>query len=455
MSSKLSRCSVNDLVLGMYVEQLDRPWLETSLLFQGFYIRSEDELRQLRESCEFVYVDNQKCAISPEYEKLRATAIKKTFISECLDENEYVPTAPDSVRHSHSRSNSKASYYFKRVSDGVRRSSLRWVLAPVLAKVRKPRTALGQSVARADHTYEKAQEVMTSVFEKCRSGEALDMNAIERVVTPVIDSVLQSPDAMTCVVRMRNKDQYTYNHSLAVSIWAVVFGKYLGFDADNLKAIGLGGLLLDIGKMRIADELLQKRDPLSPEEMKEIRRHVEYGLEILGDSGPVDVRIKNMIETHHERHNGTGYPNGLVGDSIPVFGRIAGIVDSYDAMTSLRPYAPARSTYHAMRHLLDQSDLLFQNEMVERFIQVVGIFPTATLVEMNTGEVGIVVEQNRTRRLRPKVMLVLDAAKNLRADFPIVNLAERPAEQDSEAGIWIVRGLETGSFGIDPAEYYL
>ena len=168
----------------------------------------------------------------------------------------------------------------------------------------------------------------------------------------------------------KRKDDYTYNHMLAVSIWLIVLGRHLGFDKDNLKALGMGGILLDIGKTRISTELLAKKTPLEDGEMDELRRHVEYGLEILAETKDVDSRIETVVKTHHERHDGSGYPLGMSGDDIPVFGRIAGIVDTYDAMTAARPYQAARSTDDCMRFLLDQSNVLFQAEVIERFIQV-------------------------------------------------------------------------------------
>ncbi len=443
-------------MLGMYVEQLDRPWTDTPLPFQGFYIRSLAELQQLRDCCEFVYVDSGKRESNPHYDTLRVAATKRSFITECLDQNRELPPAPTTVKTAAPGIAKRATSLTTRVLGRVRTSLFRGAGAKPADAAPTPQAELQQSVRQAEHTHHNAQKVITRVFNDCRAGGGLDIEAIAQVVPPVIDSVLDSPDAMACVVRMRAKDQYTYNHALATSVWSVVFGKFLGFDLDNLRVLGLGGLLLDIGKTRIADELLSKCEPLTSAELEEIRRHVDYGLEMLNDTPSVDPRVLQMLETHHERYDGSGYPKGLERDEIPVLGRIAGIVDSYDAMTSLRPYAPARSTYHAMRHLLELSDVLFQSEMIERFIQVVGIFPTATLVEMNTGEVGIVVEQNHIRRLRPKIMMVLDADKNFLSEFPIVDLAEEPAEQDEgEAGIWIVRGLETGSYGIDPAEYYL
>jgi len=170
----------------------------------------------------------------------------------------------------------------------------------------------------------------------------------------------------------------------------------------------------------------------------------------------VDARVVSMVATHHERIDGTGYPNALKGDAIPLVGRIAGIVDTYDAMISERSYAKPKSTYDAVRELKHMGGSAFAPELVELFIQAVGVFPTGTLVELNTGEVGVVIAQNRFRRLRPEVMLVLDAEKKVREEFTSLNLlTSGEGTGSTEASLWITRGLEHGAYGIDPKEYFL
>jgi hypothetical protein len=146
----------------------------------------------------------------------------------------------------------------------------------------------------------------------------------------------------------------------------------------------------------------------------------------------------------------------LKGDDIPLLGRIAGIVDSYDAMIADRCYAQPRSAYEAVRELKQLGGTAFSGQMVELFIQAVGVFPTGTLVELNTGEVGVVIGQNRFRRLRPEVMLILDTHKKVRGEFTTVDLLTcKENSKSKEPALWIKRGLERGAFGIDPAEYFL
>jgi HD-GYP domain-containing protein (c-di-GMP phosphodiesterase class II) len=185
-----------------------------------------------------------------------------------------------------------------------------------------------------------------------------------------------------------------------------------------------------------------------------LRKHVEFGLEIARRVDGVDARVLEIIESHHERHNGTGYPQGLQGGQIPVFARIAGIVDAFDAMTTFRPYAEARSTYDAMQQFNALAGVEFQAEMVEQFVQAVGIFPVGTLVELSTGEVGVVIGQNRTRRLRPQIMLLTDEDKTALATFKTIDLRTTLVDGSGES-LYIMCGLPPGAHGLDPSEYYL
>lgn len=452
----------------MFIEELDRPWLETPLKFQSFYVRSLNDVEWIRENCRFVMVDPGKSDASLVFdysEPARRLSDDTELMRECLAQ-----ALPGTPRHrgttikcadssqgqsqaqadpTTTRKNRNFWLPWRRRADHVTTVQMQEI---ALADERAKRK---EDVARAEHTWREAHKVMSGVMTELRAGGELDVSSVERAVFPIIDCVLQSSDAMSFVLRMKATDDYLYNHALAVSIWAVVFGKSLGFDRRNLEILGTGGLLLDIGKTRVPRALLSKSTKLDPAELAEVRRHVEYSLAILDEAGNVHSKIHEMVRTHHERHDGSGYPQRLAGNAIPLFGRIAGLIDTYDAMTSVRPYAQAHSTYAVMQMLIDESGTLFQDELIERFIRVVGIFPTASIVELNTQEVGIVVEQNTLRRLRPKVMVILDANKQLRSEFPVIDLAEASSQADEPGAIWIVHGLQHGAWGIDPRDYYL
>ena len=243
--------------------------------------------------------------------------------------------------------------------------------------------------------------------------------------------------------------------SLCLGALGVVLCIDLGLQKEDLKALGLGGMLLDVGKTRIPKEILNHPDKLTAEQMCLVRQHVQFGVELVRGHDHLDPRVLSMIESHHERYDGSGYPEGLKGPSTPVFAPIAGIVDFYDAMITPRPYASPVSAYDAMRELHKRANGEFQAEMVDHFVQAVGMFPNGALVELSTGEVAIVVEQNWARRLRPKVMVILDANKDPIDKLTTLDLRERPSEEDQPGALWIDRGLEVGAYGIDPSDYYL
>jgi HD-GYP domain-containing protein (c-di-GMP phosphodiesterase class II) len=320
----------------------------------------------------------------------------------------------------------------------------------------KDPVSLKVELITAKAAYGAARQTVLQMFDRLRRGGGLDVPLLETVVDSMVESVFRNREAMCWLARMKIKDDYLYSHSLATSVWALAFGRHLGLDKETLRSVGTGAMLLDIGKTQLPTELLRKADRLELAEWSKIRGHVELGLELVQKDPRADHRMKTMVGTHHERMDGSGYPNKFKGDTIPLVGRIAGIVDCYDAMTSDRSYAKGKSTYDAVRELKKLGGVWFQAELVELFIQAVGVFPTGTLVELNSGEVGVVIAQNRFRRLRPEIMLILDAQKTIRDEFSAVDL--QLCEENNTTGnpaLWITQGLEPGAYGIDPTEYFL
>jgi HD-GYP domain-containing protein (c-di-GMP phosphodiesterase class II) len=422
MSKEIIELPAEQLTTGVYVSRLDRPWTDTPFLFQGFVVESDDELQTLKRLCKVVYVEvtrEEEAALKARTRKA-APAVAGPSPADLLASLSKDPSA---------------------------------FLARVPSKDAVP---LKQELTVAEATYKEARHSVGVVFDHLRKGGGLDMPQLETVVGPMVDSVFRNRDALGWLSRLKSKDDYLYSHSLAVSVWALAFGRHLGLDKETLKVIGTGAMLLDIGKTKLSTELLRKPGAPNPQEWNLIRAHVDQGLALLKSSPGVDMQVLTMVATHHERIDGSGYPNSLKGDAIPLVGRIAGIVDAYDAMISERSYAKPKSTYDAVRELKHLGGTSFAPELVELFIQAVGVFPTGTLVELNTGEVGVVIAQNRFRRLRPEVMLVLDAQKKVREEFTSINLlTSGEGTSTTEPSLWITRGLEHGAYGIDPKEYFL
>jgi HD-GYP domain-containing protein (c-di-GMP phosphodiesterase class II) len=312
-----------------------------------------------------------------------------------------------------------------------------------------------EEAPRAIRAYDAAAQAINEVLDQIHAGKGVDVARVKATAAPVIDSILRNQDSMAWLICLRKRDEYAYHHSVASAVWAVILGRHLGFEREGLDTLALGGMLLDMGKARLPARLTGSTEKFTPGEIEAMKRHVRHGTDLARQTPGINAEALVMIESHHERHDGSGYPKGLRGADIPVFARIGGLVDCYDAMTSPRPWAPAKSPYDAIRELNILAGIKFQKEMVEQFVQALGMFPTGTLVELNTGEIGIVIEQNQIRRLRPKLMIVLDADHRPMKQYRILDLCKLPSDQRDGKAYWIVNGLESGAFGVDPKNYFI
>ena len=241
-----------------------------------------------------------------------------------------------------------------------------------------------------------------------------------------------------------------------LSALAAAFGRHLALPREVLVDLATGGMLLDIGKAALPEELFKHPGPLSPEAVVAMRSHVAEGLKVFDDSGLQGAWARDILAGHHERHDGSGYPNGLKGDQIPLAARMGGIIDTYDAICSDRPHAKGASRHAALQAVYRASDKLYQGEVVEQFLQCLSVYPTGSLVELSTGEVAMVMAQNHARRLRPRVMVLLDRDKQLYANFRDVDLAaQAEGVAEGEATVEVASALEPGAYGLDPSELFL
>ncbi|MCC7257231.1 MAG: HD-GYP domain-containing protein [Gammaproteobacteria bacterium] len=438
--SKRTKIDTANLERGMYVAQLDRPWLETPFIFHGFEVREDSELKLLRKFCRHVYIDIGRCSLPQD--RVRK-ALEKPDREAALQGGR--------------AGEATSSSFVGRLMRLVTQLDPTGTVAARLADHRHYRNVVPtrKEAPQAIRAFDGAVATMTDVLVHVRKGAGVDVEKVQAAVQPVVDSILRNQDAMAWLVYLRKREEYAHHHSVACAVWAVILGRHLGFERQGLETLAMGGMLLDIGKARLPDSLLQRDSELSPAEYEAVKKHVHYGVEMVRLTPGINADVLDMIGGHHERADGSGYPRGLKGADIPVFARIGGLVDCYDAMISHRPWARARSPYDAVREINALAGVQFQPEMVEQFVQALGMFPTGSIVETNTGEVGIVIEQNRVRRLRPVVMLVLDAAKQRLAEHHLLDLRRRPSDQRQQDACWIVRGHEAGAFGLDPKNYFV
>jgi len=412
------KIDVEYLRLGMYVAELDRPWLGTPFLFQGFEIRSPEEIEELRRYCRYVYIE------VPETDKEPAPR------RAALPQQSVHPT--DAERR-------------------LERDFLKIINQPRPRPVYADQATLEEEIPVARENYVAARLLLEQTMEDVRIGRTPDAAGAKRVVAQLADSVIRNPDALTCFTQLKNKDQYTAQHSLRVCILALAFGRHLGFDRPTLEALGIGALLHDIGKLKVPSELLHKPGALTEQEFAVMRTHVPRGVEILERLPHIPHSAIEVARCHHERYSGGGYCAGLRGEDIGLFGAIGGIVDCYDAVTSDRPYRAGLSAHTALKQLYDLRGRDFHPGLVEQFIQCMGIYPIGSVVELNTGEVGVVIAMNRVRRLKPRVTLVLNPQCVPYATPVTVDLMHRQGPDGTPCDI--ERVLEPGVYGIDPVAY--
>jgi putative nucleotidyltransferase with HDIG domain len=393
----------SELQVGMYVSGLDRPWLEVPFPVQGFRIESPTDIDRLQKFCKYVFIDTVKSVVKAE--------------------------AP---KHKISRARKSAQQIFQGRKLKIYEDSANWA----------------DEYPKAKAAVETLSDTVDTIFRQVSSGGALDVVKVKQSVDPMIDSITRNPDACIWLARMKQQDSYTYQHSVGASIWAVALGRQLGLPKSDLRSLAVGGLLFDVGKLAVPPDLLNATRTLTEEEFVEVRSHVGKGVEMIRASGLMNQDVLDMVAHHHERHDGSGYPGGVSGDDIPVYARIAAIVDCYDAITSHRSYARAIPPSVAIKMLYEWRDVEFQAELIEEFIQAVGIYPAGTLVELSSGEVAVVVAEYRTRRLRPKVMILLDADKQPLLDLKIIDMLQRTTTDDG-GPLDITSSLEPEAYGID------
>ncbi len=427
MSVKKLKVDVNDLTLDMFVSGLDRPWSQTPFPLQGFYVRSLDEVKQLRQHCKHVFIDVEKGA-APNSAKLKKLSIAPLDGEKAQKKTSQVDVAPLKINRNH---------------------------YPV-------QTDLKQELQQSKLLHKKVFNAVGEVMQQLENGLAVPMQGTKRAASDMVDSILRNPDAFSWLARIREVDEYTYSHSVRSAVWGIIFGRHIGLSKKDLDTLAIGVLLKDIGKARIDPQLLAI-EGRTPAQQHAYEKFVMIGVEILRSTPEVTPRVVAVVKTHCERVDGSGFPQQLKSDKSPLGGKIAGIVSYYDDTTNPRGQAFPLSPSKAVAKLYERRDTEFQEELVVEFIRAIGLYPTGTLVELNTGEVAVVVEQNFERRLKPKVMLVLDSMKQSLETPILFDLAEDDRRkqglidsgkkrQEEVDKIDIATDMEPGSYEIDVAK---
>jgi HD-GYP domain-containing protein (c-di-GMP phosphodiesterase class II) len=291
-------------------------------------------------------------------------------------------------------------------------------------------------------------EFARDAWSGVQQGRIMDADTVRESVGVMVDSISRNPDAFVWLARVKDYDSYTYAHAVNVAAWCTLFGRRLGFPTKSLEDLAAGGLFLDIGNIKLPKQVLEKSGRLTDEEWQLVKTHVGHSVDLLRATEGIPDSIVEMVGAHHERYDGSGYPRGLEGDEIPLYGQIAGIVDFYVSVTFPRPAGKAVSSDFALNVLFKQRNVFFKSELVAQFIRVIGLYPAGSLVELSTGEVAVVLCQHPTRRLRPRVMLVLAPETKPYDSYPIVDLVKETEDRHGRP-LAIRRGVRDGEYRID------
>jgi putative nucleotidyltransferase with HDIG domain len=293
------------------------------------------------------------------------------------------------------------------------------------------RVSLQEEIVRAKELLNETKTNTQRLMDDIKVGKQLDMRQVETIVDKMTESVLNNSDALISLARIKTKDEYTYLHSIAVSALCISFGEHLQLDDKKIKAIGIGGLLHDIGKVKVPIEILNKPGPLSEEEFEIMKEHVKHGDCILRQTTAIDEDAICVTTHHHERLDGPGYPEGLKGDEISVFGQIAAIVDIYDALTSERCYKNPMPPTEALRKLFEWSRGYLNKGLVEQFIVHLGIYPVGSVVRLRSGIIGVVIDHGERGLLYPVVRVLYDTRKGKVLSPLDIDLGRKRAAADS------------------------
>lgn len=392
---------VHELKVGMYVCKLDKPWLESGFLFQGFELKNQADIDAVKKECKFVFIDVEKQNIALKNPQ-KTTA--------------YLTTGTLEKKHLH-----------------------------------PPKTSFIKEIDRAAYTYGKTSDLVRSFMEDVQMGKAINAAVAKKVVAECVNSIIHTPDALLWMTQLKHRDMYTAQHSMNVCILAIALGKHLNLAETELNNLGLCGMMHDMGKMKVPLEILNKPAKLEPKELVVMQSHSMWGGKLLIASKDMYAGAIDVARSHHERLDGKGYPSGLNDAQITPYSRIVTIVDMYDAISSDRVYQKGRSHLEALKIMTDMCGTQLDTRLTYSFIECIGIYPPGSIVELNSGEIAVVIEVNAHHKLKPKIMLLLDEDKQRRS----LHLVDLFLEDGMEVGNRTIKNIvRADTYNINLEEYY-
>lgn len=394
-----------ELRIGMYVHKLEASWVDHPFLRNQFKIKQLSDINKIRKSgIKAIYIDTDKGLDIAQKPIAESPAVA-------------VQTEPV-VEHK--------------------------------ANASEPQTSVQEEMTKADQVRQEAGRVISDIMADARLGKQIDTERAAPVVEEMLDSIFRNQDAFLGLTRIRQMDRYTFEHSVSVSALMIAFGKKLQLDQSTIWELGVGGILHDIGKLQVPDKILNKPGRLSDQEFDVMRLHVGFGYKLIDEAETIPKRARQVILQHHERLNGTGYPGRLSGEEISLYGKMAAIVDVYDAITSDRVYHKGKLPSLVLRQLVEWSgEGVFDAELVQRFIQCVGIYPVGSLVALQSQRLAVVIASPQKALLNPVLKVIYD----LRKQRPIVPEVVDLSDSVSGGGDRIIKPVNAEAYNIRIEDY--
>lgn len=430
---------VSDLKIGMFIVEPDCPWTEFPFALQGFIVSKPEQVEQFRQKCRFVQIDR----------------------SRSLNEHYAAPKARNVDPHLKG-----AQILGSAAEVGGRKSLHNLPLTAEQIELRQRRRrfldfllrqegdehvrSLTRELDYIEPRYDALLDSLKQTFDNVAAEMQFDFANIREGVRDLAGSLRRNPDAVMWLLRLKSLDDYSFDHAMDVSAHAMLLGAHIGWRGQRLLELGIAGLLQDVGKTQVAPEVLAKTEPLTLEEQQLVRSHVASSLEILTTQGHLPAEVLQIVSRHHERWDGSGYPRRLHFEKIGLAGEIAGLVDAFCAMLRNKPYRNAIGHQEALEELFQLRGKQFNPVLIEQFVQCVGLYPIGVMVELESGEVGVVIQQNRVQRSRPRVLLMLDRDKQ-----PVRHYQIRDLRDPGHLAVRIARALPNDAYGLAAHDYYL
>lgn len=376
----LKRIAVSELCLGMYIHEFCGSWMDHPFWKGNFLLKTERDLERIRES-----------------------DVREVWI----DAGKGLDVAPGQASAS--------------VAEVTAEAEARLLAAE--SKTAPARVSLEEEIARAQKLCARSKAAIVEMFSDARMGQAVTLDHVADMVNEISDSVLRHPNAMISLARLKTSDEYTYMHSVAVCALMIALARHLGMPEEQVHEAGMAGLLHDIGKMAIPDVILNKPGKLTDNEFSTMRQHPEAGGRMLLESRQISALVLDVCLHHHEKVDGSGYPHRLAGEQISLFARMGAVCDVYDAITSDRPYKKGWDPAESIRKMAEWKGH-FDEKVFQAFVKSVGIYPVGALVRLESGRLGVVMEQHEKSLLTPRVKVFFSARSKMPIIQEIVDLAK-------------------------------